>query len=64
MELCYLRDKMKREVDFVVVKNKKPLWAVECKSDDTNVSKHIGYFADRTDIPLFFRSTRATKTMR
>ena len=31
MELRYLRDTDKREVDFVVLKNKKPCFAVECK---------------------------------
>jgi len=32
MTLCYLRDKNKREVDFVVLKNRKPLFAVESKT--------------------------------
>ncbi len=34
MELRYLRDTEKREVDFVVLKNRKPLFAVECKSGE------------------------------
>lgn len=55
MELCYLRDKMKREVDFVVLKNRRPLFAVECKSGGTEVSRHIAYFADRTEIPRFYQ---------
>jgi predicted AAA+ superfamily ATPase len=61
MELCYLRDKMKREVDFVVLKNRAPLFAVECKSDDTDVSKHIGYFAERTEIPMFYQVHKGSK---
>ena len=61
MELCYLRDKMKREVDFVVLKNREPIFAVECKSGDTNVSKHIGYFADRTEIPVFYQVHQGKK---
>lgn len=55
MELCYLRDKMKREVDLVVLKNRAPLFAVECKSGQTEVNRHIAYFADRTEIPLFYQ---------
>ena len=34
MELRYLRDTDKREVDFVVLKNRKPAFAVECKSGE------------------------------
>ena len=30
MELRYLRDTDKREVDFVIVKDRKPAFAVEC----------------------------------
>ena len=55
MTLCYLRDKSKREVDFVVLKNSRPLFAVESKTGDDDVSKHIPYFAARTEIPVFFQ---------
>jgi predicted AAA+ superfamily ATPase len=55
MTLCYLRDKNKREVDFVVLKDRKPVFAVETKTGDRDVSKHISYFAERTEIPLFFQ---------
>ena len=55
MTLCYLRDKNKREVDFVVLKNRRPLFAVESKTGDRDVSKHIFYFASRTEIPVFFQ---------
>lgn len=55
MELCYLRDKNKREVDFVVLKNNQPIFAVECKSGHGDVSKPIRYFAERTEIPKFFQ---------
>ena len=41
MELRFLRDIAGREIDFVVIKNKKPLFAVECKSGEKNVSKRI-----------------------
>jgi hypothetical protein len=55
MELRYLRDKDGREVDFVVIKNGQPLFAVECKSQNTTVSKAISYYAARTDIPIFYQ---------
>ena len=55
MELRFLRDTDKREVDFVVLKNKKPLFAVECKTGDKNLSPHISYFKARTSIPKFYQ---------
>jgi predicted AAA+ superfamily ATPase len=55
MELRFLRDRDGREVDFVVMQNTKPLFAVECKSGERQLSKHIAYFKDRTNIPEFFQ---------
>lgn len=55
MELRFLRDTDKREVDFVVLKNKKPLFAVECKYGEKSVSPHLFYFKDRTSIPHFYQ---------
>ena len=62
MELRFLRDIDKREIDFVVLKNKKPLFAVECKSGDTSISPNIHYFAERTDIPKFYQVHRRSKS--
>jgi len=55
MELRFLRDTDRREVDFVVLQNRKPLFAVECKSGERGVSPAIRYFAERTSIPRFFQ---------
>lgn len=55
MELRFLRDKEKREVDFVVVKDDKPLFAVECKTGENKLSKHISYFSKRLEIPRFYQ---------
>lgn len=55
MELRFLRDTDKREVDFVVIKNKKPMFAVECKQGEKSVSPHIFYFKERTNIPHFYQ---------
>ena len=55
MELRYLRDTDKREVDFVVLRNRKPLFAVECKTGPKAVSPAARYFRSRTDIPRFYQ---------
>ena len=55
MELRYIRTTEKREVDFVVLKNRKPLFAVECKLTDTQPSEHLFYFKQRTAIPKFYQ---------
>jgi hypothetical protein len=55
MELRFLRDTDKREVDFVVLRDRTPLFAVECKSGERSVSPAIRYFAERTGIPRFFQ---------
>ena len=56
MELRFLRDTDKREVDFVVLKNRKPLFAVECKSGEKAVGAALHYFAARTPIPRFYQT--------
>ncbi|MFN3455692.1 MAG: ATP-binding protein [Pseudobdellovibrio sp.] len=55
MELRYLRDTDNREIDFVVLKNKKPIFAVECKTGDKSLSPAIRYFKERTSIPKFYQ---------
>jgi predicted AAA+ superfamily ATPase len=62
MELRFLRDTDKREVDFVVLKNRKPLFAVECKSGEKAISPSIHYFAERTPIPVFYQVHRGSKS--
>lgn len=61
MELRYLRDIDKREVDFVVLKKGKPLFAVECQLQDSPLSGSIAYFAERTPIPKFYVVHRSQK---
>jgi predicted AAA+ superfamily ATPase len=55
MELRFLRDSEGREIDFIVVKDGKPLFAVECKSGEKSLSPHIAYFSARTNIPRFYQ---------
>ena len=56
MELRYLRDTDKREADFVVLKNQKPIFAVECKSGEKAIGSALRYFAARTPIPRFYQT--------
>ncbi|MCB0368966.1 MAG: hypothetical protein KDD45_05800, partial [Bdellovibrionales bacterium] len=61
MELRFIRDITGREIDFVVLKNKKPLYAVECKKGEKQVSKNILYFSERLDIPKFYQVHQGNK---
>ena len=55
MDLRFLRDTDKREVDFVVIKDNSPLFAVECKTGEKNVNSSLFYFMERTQIPKFYQ---------
>ena len=55
MELRYIRDTDKREVDFAVLRDGRPDFAVECKSGDREASPACRYFRERTDIPKFYQ---------
>lgn len=56
MELRFIRDERGKEVDFIIFKNKEPMFAVECKLTDLELSKHITYFKDRlSKIPKFYQ---------
>ena len=62
MELRYIRDTDKREVDFVVLKDKKAEFAVECKYADTSLSRHAVYFKERTPIKSFYQVHLGTES--
>jgi uncharacterized protein len=47
-ELFYLRDKLKREVDFVVVRDHKPWFLVEVKKGNSKLSDALTYFQGQT----------------
>ena len=47
-ELRYLRDKLKREVDFLIVRDRKPWILVEVKLSDTSLSPALAYFQAQT----------------
>jgi hypothetical protein len=54
-ELYFLRDVEGREVDFLVTVDDKPWFAVEVKTSDVTVSKHLRYFAQRLEIPWCYQ---------
>jgi uncharacterized protein len=47
-ELRYLRDKQRREVDFLVVRNRKPWFIAEVKLGETSLSPALAYFQAQT----------------
>ncbi|MCI5064696.1 ATP-binding protein [bacterium] len=55
MELRFLREVTGKEIDFVVLKEGKPLFAVECKNRQHEIDPSIKYFAERSDIPQFYQ---------
>jgi len=55
MELRFLRDTDKREVDFVVLQDRKPMFAVEAKTGERGVSPAVRYFKARTSIPRWYQ---------
>jgi uncharacterized protein len=55
MDLRFLRDTDAREVDFVVLEGKRPLFAVEVKTGDRALSPSVRYFKARTSIPRWYQ---------
>lgn len=61
MELRFLRDTDKREIDFVVIRDGKPEFAVECKTGEKDISSSIYYFKERVKIPKFYQVHKGQK---
>ena len=55
MQLCYLRDRDGREVDFVVVKDNRIEFGVECKLKSKELSKSLGYYQSRLSVPKMYQ---------
>lgn len=55
-ELRYLRDKQKREVDFLVVKDQHPWFLVEVKASSTKLSPTLRHFQEQTGAPHAFQA--------
>lgn len=54
-ELRYLRDKQKREVDFLVIRDSQPWFLVEVKQSETSLSPSLSHFQKQTDAPHAFQ---------
>lgn len=55
MQLKYLRDVDGHELDFLVLKNKEPLFGVECKTGERSLQNSLKYFQDRFAIPKVYQ---------
>jgi hypothetical protein len=52
-EIMHIRNKEKQEVDFVLVKNSKPIALFEAKDSDSEISKAGLYFGKHLSVPYF-----------
>lgn len=63
-ELRYLRDETGKECDFVVLRDRKPLFAVECKLNDSDISPSLQYFKSKLKIPHWYQVNMSEKPRR
>ena len=49
--LHYVRDKDKREVDFLLTEKNRPICFIECKLSDTVLSPALTYYQDKFQVP-------------
>jgi hypothetical protein len=61
MELNFYRDSNRREIDFIVMKNKKPLFGVECKTGEGEIANNLKYFSKVLPIPRYYQVHLGTK---
>jgi len=54
-ELYYLRNKEKREVDFLVIRDGKPWFLVEVKQNDESINDALKYYQDQIKAPYAFQ---------
>jgi uncharacterized protein len=60
-EIRYIRDREKREVDFVLIKDNSPLCLFEAKEGGREISRSGRYFAEKLSVPLYQISLNAGK---
>ena len=54
-ELGYLRDKERREVDFIVIREGSPWFLVEVKHSTGHLTKALKYYQDQLGVPFAFQ---------
>lgn len=64
IELRYVRDREQREVDFLLVKDRKPWVLVECKSTANASSASLDYFQQRLKVPHAYQVVADGEAMR
>ena len=52
-EVRYIRDREKREVAFVIVKDKEPIALFEAKKNESGISKQERFYSEKLNLPLF-----------
>ncbi len=52
-EIRYVRDKEKREVDFLLIKDNRPLALFEAKKSDATISASGRYFSRKLGVPFY-----------
>jgi predicted AAA+ superfamily ATPase len=52
-EVCYVRDKEKHEVDFLLIKDNRPLALFEAKESDAAISASGRYFSRKLGVPFY-----------
>ena len=52
-EICYLRDREKRAVDFVLIKNNEPIALIEAKKSDSKMNRAGKYFNNLLKVPIY-----------
>lgn len=57
-ELFYVRDKEKREIDFLITRDRKPWFAIEAKMSDRNLSSSFPAFLTNLGHPRFAQVVR------
>jgi predicted AAA+ superfamily ATPase len=64
VDIYFLRDVDKREVDFIVTVNNKPWFAVEVRLNEEQPSPHLLYFKERLNIPYVYQVLKKNKVDR
>lgn len=57
-QLHFLRDREKREVDFLVTQDNKPITLIEVKTAEQPPSQHLSYFGERLGVQQRFQLSR------
>jgi predicted AAA+ superfamily ATPase len=64
LDLRFVRDKSKREVDFLIIENQSPVCLIECKLSDKNVDPNLIYFQNKLKVPYAFQVVHEKKINR